>query len=146
MKHGRIVEHGTYQELLARGVDFHAEVEGQALQLSVPATDGPDSVPAASEPVQAHPAAANGTTSNGVHGSAHLLKSQGEMSPQGSNQATVTGKKPLPAKVELAKGDLVKVRCISCCNCRPLWAVRCCAHARVDLEMGRTSGRCLSHW
>ena len=73
MKHGRIVEHGTYQELMARGVDFRAELdEGQAPQLSEPAPDDLlDSVDAAPVHVQASPPSANGTVSNGMHEAAH---------------------------------------------------------------------------
>ena len=66
MKHGRIVEHGTYQELLARGVDFHAEVEeAQARQVSEAAADMSDSGQPGTDPVQGSPAAANGVISNG---------------------------------------------------------------------------------
>lgn len=39
MKGGRIVEHGTYRELLDRGVDFHAELgDGQQTPQLSPAT------------------------------------------------------------------------------------------------------------
>ena len=112
MKHGRIVEHGTYQELLARGVDFHAEVEeAQARQVSEAAADMSDSGQPGTDPVQGSPAAANGVISNGVHEPAQAQQPKQPSSPQSGGQEAKEAKQAAKPPAELAKGDLVKVLC-----------------------------------
>jgi len=49
MKGGRIVEHGTYKELLDRGVDFHAEL-GDGGQQTPQLSPAPSLTPANSMP------------------------------------------------------------------------------------------------
>ena len=112
MKHGRIVEHGTYEELLARGVDFHAEVEeGQAPQLGEPAADVSDSSHSVVGQAQGSPAAAaNGAVSNGVHeGQQAQQRGQASSEEQSGGQKAKEATKATPPSAELAKGDLTKV-------------------------------------
>ncbi len=119
MKHGRIVEHGTYQELLARGVDFHAEVEeGQVPQLSEPAADLSDSSQPVIAPVQSSPAAANGAVSNGEHEGQQAQEPKQASSPQqAGGQGAKEAKQAATPSPELAKGDLIKVLCGWSCSC-----------------------------
>ena len=49
MSSGRIVQYGTYQELLERGVDFHAEL-GDGLQTPQQLSPAPSLTPATSMP------------------------------------------------------------------------------------------------
>ena len=106
MKHGRIVEHGTYRELLARGVDFHAEVEeGQPQQHSETAMDAPDDGEPVAEMVQGSPAAANG-----VREPAQAQQPVQASSPEHSGgQEAKEAKTSATPSAELAKGDLTKV-------------------------------------
>ncbi len=112
MKHGRVVEHGTYQELLARGVDFHAEVEEvQAPQFSEPAMEAPDDGQPVVGQVQGSPAAeANGAASTGEHEGQQAQQPEQASSPQkAANQEAKEAKQSATPSAELAKGDLIKV-------------------------------------
>ena len=101
MKHGRIVEHGTYEELVARGVDFRAEVEASPAADAAPKhVDDDDRADADS--TQANPAAANGATSNGQ---AQLHMPDDQVIQIAHKPAA---KAASPAAI-LQKGDLVKV-------------------------------------
>ena len=107
MKHGRIVEHGTYQELSARGVDFYAEVEeGGGSQLKAP-DDDTDDGPGASEREETSLALANGT--NGEHKASTAAKPQLAGSLQADGQGTAAAKNTAPQAAALAKGDFIKV-------------------------------------
>ena len=104
MKHGQVVEHGTYRELLARGVDFHAELDGpQPAEPTTPSTpkapDMPDASPAGT-PVTSATADSTGSSGGSL---IHALPAKLGRTPP----ATVPKSAALASTMK--KGDLIKV-------------------------------------
>ena len=106
MKHGRVVEHGTYRELLARGIDFHAELaDAHPVEPDEPSTPkAPDglSVSPAKTPADNSAAAGSSKSSGGGVSVQSPVKLSDTPQPAGTKAAA-------PAST-LQKGDLIKVR------------------------------------
>ena len=121
MQHGRIVEHGTFRDLLARGVDFHAELDdGQPTEPAVPSTPealgGPTASPART-PVSS--AVAGSTASSGA-----ALPNPSPAKPGQTPQAA--GPKFAAPVTTLQKRDLIKVGSHSHMQLQSLKAGICC--------------------
>jgi hypothetical protein len=103
MEHGRIVGYGTYRKLLARGVDFHAEVEDEdpaetASSMTPEAFQGSNAA-AAVPPVVSVDANSNTGSGGGLPNASPAKLGQ---------HSDATGQKSLATT--LRKGDFVKVK------------------------------------
>jgi hypothetical protein len=106
MKHGRIVEHGTYQDLVARGIDFRVEVAH-----AQPAGSSPTA--SASEPdIDNAPAVANDTQASSATPKGPSVS--GPLQPHAADgevlQVAHAAQEKAAAPAEsLQQGDLIKV-------------------------------------